>query len=164
MSEFSQNCLDCLTNSLSNLNDANSDSNLRCGNSAHNVSNEGILSFFKNIDNSSYNASDLELLAAFLVGRFGSGGIGIKLFGMFSNTDERPTSWPRLSFFLQNWKTWWKMFDTNNSIWATWYIVPWNGFYPMAFVVLLDLMVVGTRLLFPFLTNNWIYNQLYNTF
>ena len=66
MPEFSQNCLDCITNSLSNLNDANSNSNLRCGNSAHNVPNEGILSFFKNIDNSSYDASDLELLAAFL--------------------------------------------------------------------------------------------------
>ena len=66
MPELSQNCLGCITNSLSNLNEANSNSNLRYGNSAHNVSNEGILSFFKNIDSSSYDASDLELLAAFL--------------------------------------------------------------------------------------------------
>ena len=39
MVEFSQNCLGCTTNSLSTLNDTNSNSNLRCGNSAHNVSN-----------------------------------------------------------------------------------------------------------------------------
>ena len=32
------------------------------------------------------------------------------------------------------------------------------------FVVLLNLMVVGTRLLFPFLRDNWIYSQLHNTF
>ena len=51
------------------------------------VSKEGILSFFKNVDNSSCNTSDLELLAAFQVGRFGVGGVGIKLFGMFSKTD-----------------------------------------------------------------------------
>ena len=37
-------------------------------------------------------------------------------------------SWSRLSFYLQNWKTWWKMFESNDSIWAIWYIVPWNGF------------------------------------
>ena len=87
MPEFSQNCLDCVTNSLSNLNDANSNSNLRYGNSARNVSNEGMLSFFKNIENSSYDASDLKLLAAFLVGHFGGGGVGMKLFGKFSNID-----------------------------------------------------------------------------
>ena len=49
MPEFSQSCT---TNSLSNLNDASRNSNLQCGNSAHNVSNEGILSFFKNVSNS----------------------------------------------------------------------------------------------------------------
>ena len=49
MPEFSQSCT---TNSLSNLNDASSNSNLQCGNSAHNVSNEGILSFLKNVSNS----------------------------------------------------------------------------------------------------------------
>ena len=86
MPEFSQNCLDCTTNSLSNLNDAHSNSNFRCGNSAQNVSNEGILSIFKNVDDSSCNNSDLELFAAFLVGRFG-GVVGIKLFVMFSKTD-----------------------------------------------------------------------------
>ena len=89
MPEFSQNCFDCITNSLSNLNDANSNPNLRYVNPAHNVLNEGVPSFFKNIDNSLYDASDLELLAAFLVGRFGGGGVGIKLFGMFSNNDGR---------------------------------------------------------------------------
>ena len=114
MPEFSQNCLDCITNSLSNLNDANSNWNLRYGNSAHNVSNEGVPSFFKNIDHSSYDASDLKLQATFLVGRFGGGGVGIKLFGMFSNTDGGSLDLDFL--FLQNWKTWWKMFDTNNSI------------------------------------------------
>ena len=87
MLEFSQNCLGCTANSLSNLNDNNSNSNLRCCNSVHNVSNEGILSLFKNFDNSSCNTSDLELLAAFLVGRFGGGAVGIKLFGMFSKTE-----------------------------------------------------------------------------
>ena len=46
MPVFSQNCLDCTTNLLLNLNDANSNWNLWCGNSAHNVSNEGKLSFF----------------------------------------------------------------------------------------------------------------------
>ena len=43
---FYKNYLDCTTNSLPNLNNANSNSNLQCGNSAH-VSNKGILSFFK---------------------------------------------------------------------------------------------------------------------
>ena len=57
--------LDCATNSLSNLNDANSKSNLQCGTSAHNVLIEGILSFFKNVDDSLHNTSDLELLVAF---------------------------------------------------------------------------------------------------
>ena len=101
MPEFSQNCLDCTTNSLSSLNDANSKSNLRCGNSAHNASNEGTLSFFKNIDNSSCNTSDLELLVAFLIGCFGGGGVGIKLFGMFSKTDGRSLGLDFL-FYLQN--------------------------------------------------------------
>ena len=85
MPEFLQNCLDCTTNSLSNLNDANSNSNLRCGNSTY--LNEGILSFFKNLVNSSFNTSGLVLLVAFLVARFRGGGVGIKLFGMFSKTD-----------------------------------------------------------------------------
>ena len=59
MPEFPQNCSDSTTNLLSNLNDANSNSNLQCDNSAHNVSNEGILSFFKNVDNSSCNTQIL---------------------------------------------------------------------------------------------------------
>ena len=90
MPEFSQICLDCRGNSLSSLNDANWNSNLRCNNAAHNVSNEGILSFFKNVDNSFIvqYTSDLELLAAFLVGRFGDGGVGIELFGMFYSKQE----------------------------------------------------------------------------
>ena len=87
MPEFSPNCFDCTSNLLSNLNDANSNSNWRCGNSTHNVSNEGIPPFFKNIDNSLCNASDLELLSTFLIGCFGDGGVGIKLFGMFLKTD-----------------------------------------------------------------------------
>ena len=72
MPEFPQNCLDSTTNLLSNLNNVNSNSNLRCGNSAHNVSNKGILSFFKNVDISSCNTPNLELPVAFLVGCFGS--------------------------------------------------------------------------------------------
>ena len=87
MPEILQNGLDCTNNSMTNLNDANSNSNLRCGNSAFSVSNEGTLSFSKNVDKSSCNTSDLELLTIFLVGRFGGGGVNIKLFGMFSKTD-----------------------------------------------------------------------------
>ena len=59
MPEFSQNCFNYTTNSLSNLNDANSNLDLCCGDSARNVSNEGILSMFKNLGNSSCNTSDL---------------------------------------------------------------------------------------------------------
>ena len=59
MPEFSQNCLDCTTNSLSNL----------------------------NVDNSSCNTSYLELLAAFLFVHLASGGVGIKLFGVISKAD-----------------------------------------------------------------------------
>ena len=43
---------------------------------------------FKNVDNSLCNSSDLKLLVAFLVGRYGGGGIGIKLVGIFSETDS----------------------------------------------------------------------------
>ena len=89
MPEFSQNCLDCISNLLSNINDADSNSNWRWSNLKHNVSNEGIPPFFKNIDNSLWNVSDLELLSAFLIGCFGDGGVSIKLFGMFSRTDCR---------------------------------------------------------------------------
>ena len=39
-------------------------------------------------------------------------------------------TWSRLSFYLQNWKTWWNMSDTNDNNWAIWYIVPCNGFCP----------------------------------
>ena len=103
MPEFLQNCLDCNTNSMSNLNDANSNSNLRCGNSARGVSNEGTLSFFKNADNkSSCNTSDLELLTVFLVGRFGGGGVSIKLFGMFSKTDGRCLGLDFLENLIEN--------------------------------------------------------------
>ena len=42
---------------------------------------------FQKYDNSLSNASNLELLSAFLVGHFGGGGVDIKLISMFSNTN-----------------------------------------------------------------------------
>ena len=89
MPEFSLNCLDCTTNLLSNLSDANSNWNLQRGNSAHNVSNEGTLSFFKNVVNSSCNTLNLELLKTFLIGLLGGGVVGIKLFALLLKTDRR---------------------------------------------------------------------------
>ena len=44
---------------------------------------------------------------------------------MFSKTDGGSLG---LSFYLHNWKTWWKMFDTKDSIWAVCYTAPWGGF------------------------------------
>ena len=161
MPEFSQNCFNSTTNSLSNLNDANSSSNLRCSNSAHNVSNEGILWFFKNVDKSSCNTSDLELLEAFLVGRFGGKGIGIKLFEMFSKTvGGSPGLW--FPFNFRTGKPGEKCL-TQTTVFGLFGIL----FLGMVFIHLCRSSGSdGSRytVTFSFSERNWIYSQLHNTF
>ena len=137
--------------SVTNLNYGNPNSNLRCGNSANNVSNEGMLSFFKNVGNSLCNTS----------GRFGGGGICIKLFGMFLKTDGGSLGLD-FPFIFKTGKPG-GICLTQTTVFGYLVCCPLEWLLSI-FVVLLDLMLVGTRLHFSVLRDNWIYSQLHNTF
>ena len=107
------------------------------------------------------NASDLELLAAFLLDHFGGGGVGIKVFSMFSNTNDGSLGID-FPFILKTGKAGGKCLTQTTVFY---YLVCCSFEWLLSiFVILLDLMVVVKRLLFTFLRENWIYSQLHNTF
>ena len=91
----------------------------------------------------------------------GGGGVCIKLFGMFSKTDGGSLGLD-FPFIFKTGKPG-GICLTQTTVFGYLVCCPLEWLLSI-FVVLLDLMLFGTRLHFSVLRDNWIYSQLQNTF